>query len=245
MSDRFERQADIVPEEKISQLDILVVGCGAVGSQIGLMLACMGAKQVCLVDFDRVELTNVVTQGFAESAVGQPKVQALSERMRACSSEMGIEIFDSKYDPAKHKMRMWDAVFCCVDDMEARKQVFQDLATDDRFWGDTRSLGEVSQIYTANTPEDRAKYATTLFAPEEAEEGRCTAQMTVSTAYLAAGLLMHQFNRWLRGYKCDSGLLLNLPASEMSPISFTPPTQPAESAAAEVPVEESQLAPAA
>ena len=76
-------------------------------------------------------------------------------------------------------------------------------------------LGEVLRILTATENTGRDHYPTTLFQPEEAQPGRCTARSTIYTANLAAGLMLHQFTRWLREVPVDPDLTLNLLAGEL------------------------------
>jgi molybdopterin-synthase adenylyltransferase len=54
-----------------------------------------------------------------------------------------------------------------------------------------------------------------LFAADEAQIGSCTARSTVYTASIAAGLLVHQFVRWLRNQPVDQDAQLNLLAGEL------------------------------
>ena len=75
-SDRFVRQAELVPRDKLVELDVTVVGVGAIGRQVALQLAALGVKALRLVDFDRVEATNVTTQGYRHANVGLAKVTA-------------------------------------------------------------------------------------------------------------------------------------------------------------------------
>ena len=67
-------------------------------------------------------------------------------------------------------------------------------------------------------PDDvgRDHYPTTLFAQSEAQPGRCTARSTIYAASIAAGLMVHQFTRWLRGMPVDRDTSLNLLAGEWS-----------------------------
>ena len=60
----------------------------------------------------------------------------------------------------------------------------------------------------------RDHYPTTLFAQSEAQPGRCTARSTIYSASIAAGLMVHQFTRWLRGMPVDRDTSLNLLAGE-------------------------------
>jgi molybdopterin-synthase adenylyltransferase len=69
-SSRFARQSNLVPRERLAELDVTVVGVGAIGRQVALQLAALGVAQLRLVDFDRVENTNVTTQGYFQENVG-------------------------------------------------------------------------------------------------------------------------------------------------------------------------------
>jgi molybdopterin/thiamine biosynthesis adenylyltransferase len=55
---------------------VTVIGIGAIGRQVALQLAAIGVRRLQLVDFDRVDDTNITTQGYFETDIGRPKVQA-------------------------------------------------------------------------------------------------------------------------------------------------------------------------
>ena len=75
-------------------------------------------------------------------------------------------------------------------------------------------LGEVLRVLTVADDLGRDHYPTTLFAQSEAQPGRCTARSTIYAASIAAGLMVHQFTRWLRGMPADRDTSLNLLAGE-------------------------------
>jgi sulfur carrier protein ThiS adenylyltransferase len=68
--DRFQRQEDLVPRERLGQVKVTVIGVGAIGRQVALQLASIGVRRLQLVDFDAVDLTNVTTQGYLAEDVG-------------------------------------------------------------------------------------------------------------------------------------------------------------------------------
>ena len=80
-------------------------------------------------------------------------------------------------------------------------------------------LGEVMRILTVADDQGRDYYPTTLFEPSAAQTGRCTARSTIYTANIAAGLMLHQFTRWLRGIPTDADAHLNLLAGELTAFS--------------------------
>ena len=76
-------------------------------------------------------------------------------------------------------------------------------------------LGEVIRVLTASDDASHAAYQKTLFAQSEAQAGSCTSRSTIYAASIAAGLLVHQYTRWLRGLPLDNDLSLNLLSSEL------------------------------
>jgi molybdopterin-synthase adenylyltransferase len=70
-------------------------------------------------------------------------------------------------------------------------------------------------VLAAAEEASRQHYPTTLFAASEAHGGRCTARSTIYAACVAAGLMIHQFCRWLRGQRTDADQSFNMLASEL------------------------------
>ena len=212
-SNRFERQADLVPQSRLQELLVTVIGVGAIGRQVALQLAAIGVRRLQLIDFDHVEATNVTTQGYRAADIGQSKVSATTNDVRQIDVAVEVEAVEDRFRP---KMQIGEAVFCCVDSISARSAIWKAVAPTCRFWSDGRMLGEVMRILTVTDSSGRDHYATTLFDQTEAEPGRCTARSTIYTANVSAGLMLHQFARWLRSQPVDRDLTLNLLASEFS-----------------------------
>ena len=212
-TDRFVRQGDLVPRSRLQDVLVTVIGVGAIGRQVALQLAAMGAARLQLIDFDLVEATNVTTQGYFANDIGQPKVEATRAVLQRIEPTAEVTSVTDRYRP---DMAIGAAVFCCVDSISARGAIWRSAHHDCRFWSDGRMLGEIMRVLTAADSASRAHYPTTLFGQTEAEPGRCTARSTIYTANIAAGLMLHQFARWLRGQPVDRDVSLNLLASEFS-----------------------------
>jgi sulfur carrier protein ThiS adenylyltransferase len=133
--------------------------------------------------------------------------------MRELDPQIKIECIEDRYR-ASHKVG--EAVFCCVDSIAARQAIWRSAGRNCRFWVDGRMLGEVIRVLTVTDDEGREHYPTTLFAAAEAEPGRCTAKSTIYTANIAAGLMVHQFARWLRGQPTDPDTFFNLLSGEVT-----------------------------
>ena len=213
VNNRFERQADLVPQERLREMLVTVIGVGAIGRQVALQLAAIGVTRLHLIDFDTVELTNVTTQGYLAGDVGQAKVEATLAALQRIEPNAEVTPIVDRYRP---NMTVGAAVFCCVDSISARAAIWRSAHHDCQFWCDGRMLGEVMRVLTASDPDSRRHYSTTLFEQTDAEPGRCTARSTIYTANIAAGLMLHQFARWLRHQPVDRDVSLNLLASELS-----------------------------
>jgi sulfur carrier protein ThiS adenylyltransferase len=211
--DRFVRQQDLVPEEELRQVRVSVIGVGAVGRQVALQLAALGVRRIQVIDFDSVEPTNVTTQGYQESDIGHPKVDATAAAMRRIDRTIDTEVVFDRYRP---KVSIGDAVFCCVDSISARTAIWRSAGPRCRFWSDGRMLGEVLRVLTVADEVGRDHYPSTLFRQTEAQPGRCTARSTIYAANVTAGLMLHQFARWLRSQPVDPDMSLNLLASELT-----------------------------
>ena len=211
--DRFVRQQDLVPRERLQDCRATVIGVGAVGRNVAIQLAAIGASHLQLIDFDHVDLSNTTTQGYAVDEIGLPKVQAVEAAIHRLDPMITVESIEDRY---RSRQSVGDAVFCCVDSISARSAIWRTVKNRCRLWCDARMLGEIIRVLTASSPSIDAYYASTLFAQSEAQAGSCTSRSTIYAATIAAGLMVHQFTRTLRGIPIDGDITVNLLASEMS-----------------------------
>jgi bacteriocin biosynthesis cyclodehydratase domain-containing protein len=84
---------------KLESARIAVLGVGGLGGWSALNLACCGVGEMLLVDFDRVELSNLNRQVlYTETDIGRLKAVAAAERLRAFNSSMRVEVRVQKLD---------------------------------------------------------------------------------------------------------------------------------------------------
>ncbi len=210
--DRFIRQRDLVPHESLQNCHVTIIGVGAVGRNLAIQLAAIGTRNLQLIDFDYVDLSNTTTQGFAVDEIGVPKVQAVEATIRRLDQTINVETIEDRYRP---KQQTGDFVFCCVDSISARAAIWRTVKDRCRFWCDARMLGEVIRILVTSESTTDQHYEASLFAQSEAHVGTCTSRSTIYTASIAAGLMTHQFTRWLRKIPNDLDTSLNLLSGEL------------------------------
>lgn len=211
--DRFVRQADLVPRDRLEDLTVTVIGVGAIGRQVALQLAALGVRRLQLIDFDHVDATNVTTQGYLAREIGLPKVAAVAKAALEIDSVIAVDSIPDRFRPGQ---ATGDVIFCCVDSIIARAAIWKARQARCQCWLDGRMLGEVLRVLVAMDEASRRHYATTLFPAAEAQVGRCTAGSTLYAASIAAGWMVHQFTRWLRDVSTDADTTVNLLAGEVT-----------------------------
>jgi sulfur carrier protein ThiS adenylyltransferase len=211
MSDRFERQQSLVPQHRLAGLTATIIGVGAIGRQVALQLAAIGAPRIQLVDFDKVEATNVTSQGYWQRDLEQLKVAATRKAIELIDPMIVVDLCADRFRP-KHSVG--EVVFCAVDSISVRATIWRAVEHRCRFWADGRMLGETVRVLCAADSTGRRHYATTLFPQAVAQTGQCASRSTIYAAGIAAGLMLHQFSRWLRGLPLDCDTTMDLLAGD-------------------------------
>ncbi|HKQ61875.1 MAG TPA: molybdopterin-synthase adenylyltransferase MoeB [Candidatus Polarisedimenticolaceae bacterium] len=79
-------------QERLRAASVVIVGAGGLGSPLGLYLAAAGVGRIGLVDFDRVDLSNLQRQVlYGTRDVGRPKLEAARERLSDVNPHVRIE----------------------------------------------------------------------------------------------------------------------------------------------------------
>lgn len=108
---------------KLKNARVLIVGVGGLGSPVGLYLAAAGVGQIGLVDFDRVEVSNLQRQiAFTDSDLGRLKVEAAQERFRAINPGVEVQAFPLRlnYASALELFPNYDVIVDGTDNFSTR-----------------------------------------------------------------------------------------------------------------------------
>jgi len=223
LADRDIRQRQIVPPEKLAACHAVVIGVGAVGRQVAAQLAAVGISRMTLIDHDVVGVENLAPQAYWPADLGEAKVSATAALCRQIHPDCEIVTLAERF--RRSMVKSLDAftitdhkpgVFACVDSIQTRAMIWESVKRQVAFFVDGRMSAEVIRVLAADHPAMDSYYSTTLFAPEQAAVGSCTAKGTVYTASIAAGLMLGQFTKWLRGLPLERDLMLNLLSAEMA-----------------------------
>jgi len=212
-SERYSRQADIVPRDRILDCKATVIGVGAIGRQVAIQLTAIGVPVLQLIDFDTVGISNLASQGFMHKDLKRPKVDATAEFCREINYDLQVEVILDRF---KRTTPVGNCVFVCVDKIDARKHIWDAVKDKVNFFVDGRMSAEVLRVITACDEKSRKYYPQTLFAAEQAHAGPCTAKTTIYCANIAAGFMLAQFTKYLRLLPVDPDIQVNLLASEIN-----------------------------
>jgi sulfur carrier protein ThiS adenylyltransferase len=84
--------------QKIKRSIVGIAGLGGLGSTIAIALARVGVGRLILVDFDRVEPSNLNRQQYFVHQIGMPKAEALQKNIALMNPYVKIEIYQEKLD---------------------------------------------------------------------------------------------------------------------------------------------------
>lgn len=78
-------------QNKFSSSTVAICGLGGLGSNIAVALARAGIGKLILIDFDRVDITNLHRQQYKANQIGKYKTDALSENLTEITPFVEIE----------------------------------------------------------------------------------------------------------------------------------------------------------
>ena len=159
--------------DKLIKAPVHLIGCGAIGSQVGEALSKMGVTNIHLYDFDVVEAKNVTNQNFNSEDIGKPKIDVLARKMQANNPDIKITYHPEGIQPPYRISEGY--VFLMVDNIDLRRAIVEANRFNPNIlsWCDFRMRLTDAQYYFADAK--RPDQVTNLlgsmnFSHEEAKE---------------------------------------------------------------------------
>ena len=107
---------------KLANLKVIIFGVGGVGGQVVEMLARSGIENLTLVDFDRVNITNINRQIIAlESTIDKLKIEVFKDRILDINPNAKVTIFPIVYDE-NHLINLndYDYIIDAIDQVSSK-----------------------------------------------------------------------------------------------------------------------------
>ena len=109
-------------QHKFSSATVAICGLGGLGSNIAISLAHAGIGKLILVDFDKVDITNLHRQQYKANQIGMNKTDALSENLKEIAPYIELETHTERVTEKNAVNLLQDADIICeaFDDAEAK-----------------------------------------------------------------------------------------------------------------------------
>ncbi len=109
-------------QKKFSSGAVAVCGLGGLGSNIAISLARAGVGKLILIDFDKVDVTNLHRQQYKANQIGMDKTDALSENLKEIAPYILIESHTVRIteDNAAELLKDADIICEAFDDAECK-----------------------------------------------------------------------------------------------------------------------------
>jgi len=213
----YQRQSGIINIKDFRDNKTAIIGCGAIGSFVGISLAKMGLTKFDLYDFDKVEAHNLPNQFFGVNDIGKNKAVATAKYMENFNDDVEIET-KGKLEKTSPYLRC-QIVISCVDKMDIRKILFQKTKEDKstQLFIDTRMAGFEGHIYVVDMADkEQVKYyESTLFDDKDAVQVRCTERSILFTVMGIASLVCNQIIKAFKGDEIKNYLVLDYIVPQM------------------------------
>jgi sulfur carrier protein ThiS adenylyltransferase len=117
-----------------SSATVAVCGLGGLGSNIAIALARAGIGRLILIDFDRVDITNLHRQQYKAEQIGMYKTVALAENLKEMAPYISLEIHTERITEDNAVTLLQDADIICesFDDAECKAMLTNTVLTEMR-----------------------------------------------------------------------------------------------------------------
>jgi len=128
--DRYLRHSliDWFDQEMVAAARVIVVGAGATGNEVLKTLCLLGVGHLHIIDYDRIEphnLTRAIL--FSQTDIGRYKAEVAAASCKLIDRNVNITYSTENFwkSLSIDQIRTYDALFCCVDNFEARIKLSQ------------------------------------------------------------------------------------------------------------------------
>lgn len=113
---------DLEGQEALLNARVLIVGMGGLGNAAATSLCASGVGEITLVDFDKVDVTNLHRQTlFNETSAGLSKVKAAREQLVKMNSHCAINAIEEAFSLEHEELiKHCDIVLDCTDNADSR-----------------------------------------------------------------------------------------------------------------------------
>lgn len=118
-------------QKKFQAATVAICGLGGLGSNIASSLARIGIGRLLLIDFDKVDITNLHRQQYKASQIGKLKTEALKENLYEIAPYIELETYSERLDENNFARILANANIICeaFDDANAKAMLADAVLT--------------------------------------------------------------------------------------------------------------------
>ncbi len=120
----FSRQLDILGldgQRRLAHSAVAIAGVGGLGTVVSQVLVRAGVGRLILIDYDKVELSDLNRQILYDQAdIGKKKVEASGQHLLEIRENIKIDIVHKKIDSTFFLDTKVDAIADCLDNYDSR-----------------------------------------------------------------------------------------------------------------------------
>lgn len=142
-------------QKKISSATVGICGLGGLGSNIAIALARLGIGKLVLIDFDKVDITNLHRQQYKATQIGMYKTEAIRENLMEINPYLETEIHTICVNEhnAKELLKGCDIICEAFDNAECKAMlvnlVLQEMP--DKYIVASSGMGGIGKANTIKT----------------------------------------------------------------------------------------------
>lgn len=211
----YTRQRDMFDPEKHKNAQVVMAGCGGIGSATALALAKLGVPHIKLIDFDKVEQHNIPNQMFPLGAEDISKVEALRQICLGWGGQhLDILALEKKIEDVP-KQILRGILITGFDSMEARENAWKIAKNNSniKLLIDGRLGKEDIVIYSVDpSNKDDIEYYESValsYDDSEAEELACTERAIIDVMFTVASMITRLVRRHYTNDKTERVIVFN------------------------------------
>ena len=147
---------------RLSSATVAVCGLGGLGSNIAISLARAGIGRLILIDFDRVDITNLHRQQYKASQIGEYKTDAMTENLKEIAPYVEIQSHTVRVNESNAYDLMKDAdIICEAFDNAECKSMLTDTVLEkmpDKFFVDESGMAGMNSPNSIKTRKITDKF---------------------------------------------------------------------------------------
>jgi adenylyltransferase/sulfurtransferase len=185
---RYSRQMmlpeiDAAGQERLANSRVLIIGIGGLGSSASIYLATAGVGHLVLVDFDKVELSNLQRQIVHSTAdIDRSKVDSGRDHLLALNPEIKITTINRKLEGTAldEEVKKADVVVDACDNFKTRFQINKACITNTTPLVSAAAIRFEGQISVFNPADKNSPCYQCLYSDDAIVAETCTANGVIA-----------------------------------------------------------------